>query len=87
MTDCKHCQNGQLHGDIECVNGVVIDIDEFTEGYPRDVIYPAAPCHPNYCRTCLGHGDHDGGDCPDCEGTGYRGAKNDSQQRLAAATN
>jgi len=50
MTRCTHCQNGFLDNrfgqDVECVNGVLIDIDEATEGWQRDVLYPVAPCHP-----------------------------------------
>ena len=54
MSDkCKHCQNGWFHdqrfgADVECVNGVLIDIDEYTDGWQRDVAYPVAPCHPRW---------------------------------------
>lgn len=45
---CRHCRNGfldnQFGADVECVNGVLIDIDEATEGWQRDVVYPPAPC-------------------------------------------
>jgi hypothetical protein len=49
---CRHCKNGWFDGarfgiDVECVNGVLIDIDEAHEGWSPDVIYRAAPCHPN----------------------------------------
>ena len=49
MVDCKHCKNGwfddQRFGtDVECVNGVLIDIDVAREGWQRDVEYPSAPC-------------------------------------------
>ncbi len=44
QTNCKHCKNRWMGGDIECVNGVLIDIDVATEGWQRDVIYPPAPC-------------------------------------------
>lgn len=47
QTACKHCQNGWFGGSLECVNGVLIDIDEAHEG-ARDVIHPLAPCHPDY---------------------------------------
>ncbi|SMC45560.1 hypothetical protein [Novosphingobium sp. B1] len=47
---CKHCHNGFLDGrfgqDVECVNGVLIDIDEAHEGVSPDVVRPVAPCHP-----------------------------------------
>lgn len=52
---CKHCQNGWFDPksggsyfgqDVECVNGVLIDIDVYMDGYPRDTLYPVAPCHP-----------------------------------------
>ncbi|MDG4719383.1 hypothetical protein [Thalassospira aquimaris] len=72
--------------DFECVNGVAIDIDCYVEG-PWDTCYPA-PCHPNYCKTCLGTGavEEDGGsvDCENCKGTGYTNGKNDSIARLKA---
>ena len=42
---CTHCRNGWFEGtEVECVNGVLIDIDEAHEGWHRDVIYPPAPC-------------------------------------------
>lgn len=52
-TDCQHCRNGWFHDqrfgqDVECVNGVLIDIDVAHEGYPLDVIFPVAPCHPKW---------------------------------------
>lgn len=55
MSDCKHCRNGffdpkgsgfYFGQDVECVNGVLIDIDEFNEGHGPDVVRPVAPCHP-----------------------------------------
>jgi hypothetical protein len=79
---CVHHMNG-------CVNGVAIDIDEYTEGWQRDVVYPVAPCHPRYCETCHGTGEvhfpfggH--GDCECCAGEGATGSPNDSQERLVA---
>lgn len=51
---CKFCNNGWLENkygeDVECVNGVLIDIDTAMEGWRRDVIYPVAPCHPMWER-------------------------------------
>ncbi len=45
MLDCTHCRNGYFDGtEVECVNGVLIDIDVAHEGWQRDVEYPAAPC-------------------------------------------
>ena len=46
---CKHCQNGwfsdQRYGtDVECVNGVLIDIDVAHDGWQTDTVYPPAPC-------------------------------------------
>lgn len=79
--DCKHCRNGFRGSDVECVNGVLIDIDVFTEGWERDVIYPPAPCHPDYCTACNGSGEHDGGDCPKCR-CGYVTGKIDCNERL-----
>ena len=53
---CKHCQNGWFDGrfgqDVECVNGVLIDIDEYHEGWQRDCLYPVAPCHPSWLSQC-----------------------------------
>ncbi len=50
---CKHCRGGFFDGrfgqDVECVNGVLIDIDEAHEG-PSDTVYPVAPCHPMWER-------------------------------------
>ena len=56
---CKHCQNGWFHDqrygeDVECVNGVLIDIDVATEGWQRDVSYPVAPCHPAWGKQNAG---------------------------------
>lgn len=56
MSKCEHCRNGFLDNrfgqDVECVNGVLIDIDEFTEGWARDTVYPVAPCHPQWDEQC-----------------------------------
>lgn len=54
---CTHCKNGwfedQRFGcDVECVNGILIDIDEAHEGWQRDVNYPVAPCHPMWPKQC-----------------------------------
>jgi len=54
VKNCRHCQNGWFpHGrfgqDVECVNGVLIDIDEAHEG-AGDVIHPVAPCHPMWSK-------------------------------------
>lgn len=61
MRDCKHCRNGWLDNrfgeDVECVNGVLIDIDVFHEGWQRDVDYPVAPCHPMWDRQQAGEDD------------------------------
>lgn len=79
---CKCHMNG-------CVNGVAIDVDEFCEGWQRDVAYPLAPCHPHYCRECGGTGeqvtDEGSGDCPACNGVGVTSGVNDCQERLEAA--
>ncbi len=49
-TACQHCRNGFLDNrygqDVECINGILIDIDVACEGWQRDVHYPVAPCHP-----------------------------------------
>lgn len=68
---CKHCRNGFLDNkfgqDVECVNGVLIDIDVAHEGWQRDVNYPVAPCHPMWDRQTAGDED----------------LPNDCQERLA----
>lgn len=50
---CKLCRGGWFAGqfgpDVECVNGVLIDIDEAHDGQ-SDVIYPVAPCHPCWSK-------------------------------------
>lgn len=56
---CKHCQNGWFHDqrygqDVECVNGILIDIDVAHEGWQGDTDYPVAPCHPMWKRQCAG---------------------------------
>ena len=53
MTKCKHCNNGhfpeqQFGQDVECVNGVLIDIDVAHDGWSPDTVYPVAPCHPKW---------------------------------------
>jgi hypothetical protein len=56
VSDCKHCKNGWLENrfgeDVECVNGILIDIDVYTEGWPRDEAFPVAPCHPRWADQC-----------------------------------
>lgn len=58
MSPCPHCRNGFLENkfgqDVECVNGVLIDIDEAHEGWQGDVNYPVAPCHPMWSRQQAG---------------------------------
>ena len=59
---CPHCRGGFLNipfrqivrEDVECVNGVLIDIDVAHEGWDRDVEYPVAPCHPMWSRQQSG---------------------------------
>ena len=64
MASCEHCRNGWLGNrygeDVECVNGVLIDIDVFYEGWPRDACYPPAPCQA--CEKCRGTGERGRGD-------------------------
>ena len=55
---CKHCTNGwfsqsQFGQDVECVNGILIDIDEAHDG-PSDVCHPVAPCHPRWADQQAG---------------------------------
>lgn len=63
---CRHCKDGwfpeqQFGQDVECVNGILIDIDIFTEGWHRDQIYPVAPCHPMWEKQCARKNFHN--DC------------------------
>lgn len=55
---CPHCKNGFLGNrfgqDVECVNGVLIDVDVAHEGWQRDTNYPVAPCHPMWSRQTSG---------------------------------
>lgn len=55
---CAFCRNGFLGNrygeDVECVNGVLIDIDVYTEGWERDTLYPVAPCHPAWKKQAAG---------------------------------
>ena len=53
QVQCAHCRNGwfaeqQFGQDVKCVNGVLIDIDVVHEGWQRDLLYPVAPCHPQW---------------------------------------
>jgi hypothetical protein len=65
---CALCRNGYLwQGDLECVNGVLIDIDVAHEGWQRDVDYPPAPCEE--CSKCAGVGQTESGEtCIPCNG-------------------
>jgi len=69
---CPHCQNGNFDNrfgeDVECVNGVLIDIDRAYEGWDPHLNYPVAPCHPMWARQQAGDEDFD----------------NDCQERLEA---
>lgn len=90
MADCKYCRNGWLENrygqDVECVNGVLIDIDVATEGWDRSQAYPSAPCEA--CPVCGGAGHEDkSGDCPACNGSGWRSGENESQERLKGWAN
>lgn len=78
---CPHCKNGYLgRGDVECVNGVLIDIDVAHEGWQHDVAYPPAPCMA--CDKCRGSGDRGRGQCRACRWTGWKSGKNECQERL-----
>ncbi len=73
--------NEPIGGDVWCCDGVVMDIDEYTEGWQPDVIYRPHSCNPRFCASCNGSGEapeamarlHASGDCVECEGTGWRG--------------
>ena len=57
MMNCKYCKNGwfddqRFGADVECINGILIDIDVYHDGYPRNVFFPVAPCHPNWKKQC-----------------------------------
>lgn len=59
-----------LGHDIECHEGILIDADEYAEGWQRDVIYQPCSCNPKFCMRCRGIGmivdDEGAGDCPHC---------------------
>lgn len=79
---CQHCRTGYLdRGDLECVNGVLVDIDVAHEGWQRDVAYPPAPCMA--CKKCGGTGGRGRGQCRSCNGSGWRSGQNESQERLS----
>lgn len=65
---------------LGCHAGIVMDDDEYYEGYQRDVVYPPCECHPKHCNVCGGTGwcppeiAHTSDDCPKCDGTGWLGA-------------
>lgn len=83
---CTKCNNGYLgRGDIECVNGVLIDIDVAHEGFQPDMAYPPGPC--NACAVCHGAGWNDDGDCETCNGTGWKSGREEGQERLNAWRN
>lgn len=78
----------QFHGsevrpgiETGCHDGVLMDDDEYFEGWQQDVIYPPCPHNPAMCGTCCGSGEAPEkvaarlmqDDCPDCNGTGWRG--------------
>lgn len=83
--NCPHCSLGFLGNaygaDVECVNGVLIDIDVATEGWQPNVAYPPAPCHA--CLGCGGTGDDNSGECRQCNSTGWASGRNESQKRLS----
>lgn len=84
MAKCAHCENGWLGNrfgqDVECVNGVLIDIDVAHEGWTEDEAYPSAPCEA--CPACKGASHHGESDCAACNSTGWKGGKNRSQELL-----
>jgi len=79
---CTHCNNGQFNDtDIMCISGVLIDVDEFTEGWQRDIAYPPAPCM--CCRVCKGAAWNGEEECGACGSTGWNGGRDLSQEALA----
>jgi hypothetical protein len=55
--NCSHCINGwfqdqRFGADVECINGILIDIDVYMEGFSPDVCYYVAPCHPHWNDQC-----------------------------------
>ena len=80
-SNCTHCKSGWLdRGDIECVNGVLIDIDEAHEVWQQDVLYPPSPCQA--CSSCDGEAFGGQIECPTCNSTGWKSGKNESLSRL-----
>jgi len=72
MSEYTPCRKYFGYGhDMECVQGIIIDIDEYTEGCQTNLIRPPCECNPKRCKTCNGSGNKEYecggiGDCPDC---------------------
>ena len=66
--------------DLECCQGVLMDCDEYHEGWDPTVVYPPCRFNPARCPTCDGTGDAPPmmaealkrDDCEDCRGTGWK---------------
>jgi len=64
-----------LGGDVECCNGVAMDVDEYREGWNPETIYPPCSCNPNGCKRCKGTGfvgENRERECSTCDGTGWK---------------
>lgn len=62
--------------DMGCHDGVWMDVDEYTEGWERDTVYPPCRHNPAACSVCNGSGAHSVLDeCSACEGSGWTGNK------------
>ncbi len=75
---CKYCKNGFLgneYGQVECVNGVLIDIDTADEGWQGS------------SEDCVLHAYWDDEDvaCPECNKTGADCVPASANARLIAA--
>ncbi|KXJ56540.1 MAG: hypothetical protein AXW12_00470 [Thalassospira sp. Nap_22] len=89
---CDLHSEGIYARDYECINGIAIDIDNYTEGSWDMGFVGPAPCHPHYCESCCGTGERNhcvngienDDECGHCGGTGYTNQINDSIERLTA---
>lgn len=72
---------GSYLSEMGCHDGVLMDDDEYHEGWQPDVVYPPCPHSPLKCQTCNGTGicpahiDSTSDDCPMCDGVGWKDGK------------
>lgn len=72
-----HGSNTEVGAEYGCHDGVLMDDDEYMEGWDDNQIYPPCRNNPAACPDCKGtshvlHGPECGDWCPSCEGTGWK---------------